>query len=181
MSGDGGAGFCDEAAVVAEHEVDDGDLAGDESAGGGDGGGGDAIDGLHGDEAGGGVEALGGVVCGAHRVLGGLSVVAGAGLEIDLDQAELGVGGEQARGDDAAAGVDQSGAGGQATAGLGAADHGEDAAVHGDHRVLDDRAVAEVQLAADQVDRADAGRRRCDGGGAGRGRSCLCGHARKAR
>src|SRR5690606_35136247 len=95
---DGDAGLDEGAAVVAVHEVDPRDLPGQQPARGGDGGGGDPGYRLDLDQARVGVEGLAGVVGGAHRVVGDPGVVAGAALEVDLDEAEQGVDGDEPRG-----------------------------------------------------------------------------------
>src|SRR5690606_19142698 len=93
---DGDAGAGERAAVVAVDEVDPRDLSREQAAGRGDGGGGDAGDGLDLEQARFGVDRPAGVVGGADRVLAAARVVAGAALEVDLDEAELGVGGDEA-------------------------------------------------------------------------------------
>src|SRR5690606_1983442 len=96
---DGDAGPHEGAAMIAVDEVDPGDLSREQATAGGDSDGGDAGDRLDLDQARLGVKGAAGVVGGADRVVGGAGVVAGAALEVDLDEAELGVGGDKPRGD----------------------------------------------------------------------------------
>ncbi len=92
--------------------MNDGALAGDEALAGARGhdGAGDALDAVDGDEDGAGVEGVGDVEGGGDAVVvhGGV----GGPLDgVDLDEADLGDGVEEAGGDDFAAAVDQPGTG----------------------------------------------------------------------